>query len=155
MENRILDVQNVTVSFDGFKVLDNLNFSMNAGELRFLIGPNGAGKTTLLDIVTGKTRAASGKVVYDEKYDLSRRQEHHRVRMGISRKFQTPSIFSSLSVIANLEAAVGFRTPYHHLLRPISGLHRDQIEATLEKIGLKDRAHLAAGKLSHGEKQWL
>src|SRR5690349_16050202 len=88
METPILNVQNVTVSFDGFKVLDNLNFAMDTGELRFLIGPNGAGKTTLLDIVTGKTRASSGRVVYDGNQDITRRQEHHRVRLGISRKFQ-------------------------------------------------------------------
>jgi urea transport system ATP-binding protein len=93
METPILNVQNVTVSFDGFKVLDNLNFAMDTGELRFLIGPNGAGKTTLLDIVTGKTRASSGRVVYDGNQDITRRQEHHRVRLGISRKFQTPSGF--------------------------------------------------------------
>jgi urea transport system ATP-binding protein len=152
MEKRILDVQNVTVSFDGFKVLDNLTFSMDTGELRFLIGPNGAGKTTLLDIVTGKTRAASGRVVYDGSEDITRRQEHHRVRLGISRKFQTPSIFGSLSVLENLEAAAGFRTSY---LSPLSSLQYDYIHATLGKIGLNHRAHVAAGQLSHGEKQWL
>jgi urea transport system ATP-binding protein len=155
VEKRILDIQNVTVAFDGFKVLDNLSFSMNYGELRFLIGPNGAGKTTLLDIITGKARALNGRVVFDEAHYIGNWQEHHRVRHGISRKFQTPSIFSSLSVLANLEAAIGFRTSYARLLRPMSGEHHDRVCATLEKIGLKDRAHVAAGLLSHGEKQWL
>lgn len=154
-ENRILDVQDVTVSFDGFKVLDALNFSMDEGELRFLIGPNGAGKTTLLDIITGKTRASNGRVMYAQKHDLSRTVEHHRVRMGISRKFQTPAVFSSLSVIQNLEVAVGFRTAYQDLLRPLSGDERDRVESTLEKIKLQERAHITAGKLSHGERQWL
>jgi urea transport system ATP-binding protein len=152
METPILNVQNVTVSFDGFKVLDNLNFAMDTGELRFLIGPNGAGKTTLLDIVTGKTRASSGRVVYDGNQDITRRQEHHRVRLGISRKFQTPSVFGSLSVLANLEAAAGFRTSY---LRGLSGIQREYMMATLGKIGLNHRAHVLAGQLSHGEKQWL
>lgn len=152
METRILDVQNVTVSFDGFKVLDNLNFAMDTGELRFLIGPNGAGKTTLLDIVTGKTRASKGRIVYDGAKDITRQQEHHRVRMGISRKFQTPSIFGSLSVLENLEAAAGFRTSY---LRGLSGAQRDHVISTLGKIGLNHRAHVLAGQLSHGEKQWL
>ncbi len=152
MEKRILDVQNVTVSFDGFKVLDDLNFSMDTGELRFLIGPNGAGKTTLLDIITGKTRASSGRVIYDGSQDITRRQEHHRVRLGISRKFQTPSVFGSLSVIGNLEAAAGFRTSY---LRGLSSDAHDYVRMTLGKIGLNHRAHVLAGQLSHGEKQWL
>lgn len=155
MEKRILEVQNVTVAFDGFKVLDNLSFSMNYGELRFLIGPNGAGKTTLLDIITGKARPSSGKVVYDEAHQIGKWHEHHRVRHGISRKFQTPSVFNSLTVLANLETAIGFRTPYAKLLRPMSSEQRDRVDATLEKIGLKDRAHAQAGLLSHGEKQWL
>lgn len=155
MEKRILDVRNLTVSFDGFKVLDNLSLSMNYGELRFLIGPNGAGKTTLLDIVTGKARASSGQVVFDGVHTINSWQEHHRVREGISRKFQTPSIFNSLTVLANLEAAIGFRTPYPRLLRPMSGEQRDRVNRVMETIGLQGRAHIPAGLLSHGEKQWL
>lgn len=155
MDKRILDVQAVTVAFDGFKVLDNLSFHMGYGELRFLIGPNGAGKTTLLDIITGKARPASGRVMFDTSYDLRSWQEHQRVRQGISRKFQTPSVFGSLSVMSNLEAAVSFRTPYLGLLRPMSGEQHDVALAILEKIGLKERANLPAGLLSHGEKQWL
>src|SRR6188474_1432958 len=111
MSDLIIDVKNVTVSFDGFKVLDDLNFSINKGELRFLIGPNGAGKSTLLDIMTGKTRPNKGKVIFDGHLNVARKSEHDLVRHGLGRKFQTPSIFSSLSVYDNLEAAIGFKTP--------------------------------------------
>ena len=109
MTNNILEVRNVTVSFDGFTVLDNLNFSMERGELRFLIGPNGAGKTTLLDIITGKTHPSAGQVIFDGHVDISRWREHKIVRHGIGRKFQTPSVFNSLTVFENLEAAISFK----------------------------------------------
>jgi urea transport system ATP-binding protein len=152
---KILDVQNVTVSFDGFRVLDCLHFSMNYGELRFLIGPNGAGKTTLLDIITGKTKPHSGKVIFDGNIDLRHSKEHDIVRLGIGRKFQTPSIFSSLTVFENLEAAIGFKTNLLKLSGAISGEQRDKINDTMEIIGLANRSHVCAGTLSHGEKQWL
>src|SRR5689334_40581 len=100
---RILDVINVSVDFDGFQVLNELNFSINYGELRFLIGPNGAGKSTLLDIITGKTRPSSGQVIFDGHLDVRRWPEHKIVQHGIGRKFQTPSVFTSLSVFQNLE----------------------------------------------------
>lgn len=155
MAKRILDVQQVSVEFDGFKVLNNLDFSMEQGELRFLIGPNGAGKTTLLDIITGKARPTSGKVIYNEDQNINRLYEHERVRVGISRKFQTPSVFGSLTVRENLETAIGFRSPYRQLLRAIPGEQKDRVDATLTKIGLTERAQVSAGKLAHGEKQWL
>jgi len=154
-EGKILDVQDVTVSFDGFKVLDGMNFSINYGELRFLIGPNGAGKTTLVDIITGKTRPTSGRVIFDGHLNVLHLTEHRLVQAGIGRKFQTPSIFASLSVYENLEAAVGFKGRVDSLFRSLKGEQRDAIEATLEKVGLKDRTNAEAGKLSHGEKQWL
>src|SRR5947209_4213055 len=100
----IVDVQDVTVSFDGFRALDGLTFSIGVSELRFLIGPNGAGKTTLLDIITGRTRPGVGRVLYDGGHDLKRWSEHKRVRAGIGRKFQTPTVFSSLTVYENVEA---------------------------------------------------
>ncbi len=156
IENRkIIEVQKLTVSFDNFKVLDNLDFSMNYGEVRFLIGPNGAGKTTLLDIITRKTNASSGKVIYDEKFDVTHWPEHKLVQHGIARKFQTPSLFSSLTVYENLEAAIGFRTPKIRLLRPMSGEQRDKVNEVLELINLQDRANWRAELLSHGQKQWL
>jgi urea transport system ATP-binding protein len=150
-----MDVKNVTVSFDGFKVLNDLNFSINHGELRFLIGPNGAGKSTLLDIMTGKTRPNKGKVTFDDRINVSRVTEHQLVREGIGRKFQTPTVFGSLSVYDNLEAAIGFKTSIHKLGTPLSGEQRDRIDETLEITNLKERGNALAGTLSHGQKQWL
>lgn len=151
----ILEVKKVTVSFDGFIVLNELDFSMEYGELRFFIGPNGAGKTTMLDIITGKTRPASGQVMFDGNLDVNHLVEHKIVRRGIARKFQTPAIFGSLSVYENLEAAVGFRERSLQLFSPMPGDHRRKVEETLVQIGLQDRANTPAGLLSHGQKQWL
>jgi urea transport system ATP-binding protein len=153
--NNILDVQNVTVSFDGFTVLNDLNFSVGHGELRFLIGPNGAGKTTLLDIITSKTKPTTGKVVFNSEVNISEWLEHKIVQHGIARKFQTPSIFASLSVFENLESAIGFRLRIVQLLRRLSHRHSVQVKEILELIGLESKAHVKAGLLSHGEKQWL
>lgn len=155
MTNRIIEVSGVTVSFDGFKVLDSLNFSIDCGELRFLIGPNGAGKSTLLDIMTGKTRPDKGKVTFDGKVNVTRTTAYKLVRAGIGRKFQTPTVFSSLSVFDNLEAAIGFKTPVFRLGGKLSGEQSDVIEETLEITGLKERRNILAGTLSHGQKQWL
>jgi urea transport system ATP-binding protein len=152
---KILEIQGVTVSFDNFKVLDDLNFSMHYGEVRFLIGPNGAGKTTLLDIITSKTTPSAGKVIFDEHMDVTHWVEHRLVQHGIARKFQTPSVFSSLSVYENLEAAISFRTPKFKLLRPLSSEQHDKVWDTLETVGLQARANTRAEQLSHGEKQWL
>jgi urea transport system ATP-binding protein len=155
MAQPILSVEALNVSFDGFIVLDDLNLKLDYQELRFLIGPNGAGKTTLLDVITGKTRASRGKVVFNGKIDLARRQEHDLVRLGIGRKFQTPSVFTSLTVYENLEVAAGFRSRVDALFRPLSQQQTGRIEQALEQIGLTERAHHLAGVLSHGEKQWL
>lgn len=155
MTEKILDVQDVRVSFDGFKVLDGLNFSIDRGELRFLIGPNGAGKSTLLDIITGKTRPTSGRVFFDGRQDIHRLPEYMRVRQGIGRKFQTPAVFSSLSVYENLEAAIGFKARLPRLLQRLNSAQKSQIETILETIGLKDKTFSQAGLLSHGQKQWL
>ena len=155
MAKHILSLEALTVSFDGFTVLDELDFNLEHGELRFLIGPNGAGKTTLLDLITGKTRPNRGKIVFNGNIDLTQRQEHDRVRLGIGRKFQTPSVFSSLSVYENLEVAVGFRSGVSALFRPIRRSQADWINNTLEQVGLLERTQVPAGGLSHGEKQWL
>jgi urea transport system ATP-binding protein len=155
MSNPILSVEALTVSFDGFTVLDSLDFSMDYGEMRFLIGPNGAGKTTLLDLITGKVRPGQGRIIFDGSIDLARRQEHHVVRLGIGRKFQTPSVFSSLTVSENLEVAVGFRNHIRKLFLTVGREETTSIQSILEQIGLTDRAHHKAGTLSHGEKQWL
>lgn len=151
----IMDVKGVTVSFDGFKVLDDLNFSIEYGELRFLIGPNGAGKSTLLDIMTGKTRPDKGRVTFDKRVNVSRKTEHQLVREGIGRKFQTPTIFGSLSVYENLEAAIGFKTSIYKLGATLSGEQREHIDETMEITGLAERSGTLAATLSHGQKQWL
>ncbi|WP_437574136.1 urea ABC transporter ATP-binding protein UrtD [Sorangium sp. So ce887] len=158
----IVEIQQVTVSFDGFKVLDGLDFSIERGELRFLIGPNGAGKTTLLDILTGKTRPSSGRVVFHgggesgrEAVEVHRLPEHALVQLGIGRKFQTPAVFGSLTVLENLEAAMGFRESAPGLLRGLSAAQEKEISETLDRIGLRRRADVRAAVLAHGERQWL
>jgi urea transport system ATP-binding protein len=153
--SNIMDMQGVNISFDGFKVLDNLDFSIAYDELRFLIGPNGAGKSTLLDIMTAKTRPNKGKVIFDGHINVTRVSEHNLVRHGIGRKFQTPTVFGSLSVFENLEAAIGFKTPIFQLGKRLSSEQRDKIEETLQITNLKAHEDRAAGTLSHGQKQWL
>jgi len=154
-DKTILSVEKLTISFDGFTVLNELDFSMKYGEMRFLIGPNGAGKTTLIDSITGKSKPDRGRIVFDGGTDLTRQQEHRLVRLGIGRKFQTPSIFGSLTVYQNLEVALGFRNRITSLFGGIRSRESDRIMATLEEVALVDRASEVAGSLSHGEKQWL
>lgn len=154
-DDLILSVEQLTISFDGFTVLNELDFSMKYGEMRFLIGPNGAGKTTLIDAITGKSKPDRGRIVFDGGADLTRQQEHQLVKLGIGRKFQTPSIFSSLTVYQNLEVALGFRSRLTGLLGGTRRRDSDRIMATLEEVGLAARVSDAAGSLSHGEKQWL
>ena len=155
MAELILSVEALTVSFDGFTVLDNMNFSLDQGELRFIIGPNGAGKTTLLDLITGKTKPDRGRILFNGGTDLTKRQEHDLVRLGIGRKFQTPSVFTSLTVYENLEVAIGFRSRLGSLFRRVKRQDAAWIQNTLEQVGLAERAGVLAGALSHGEKQWL
>ncbi len=151
----ILSVESLTVSFDGFTVLNELDLAIGYGEMRFLIGPNGAGKTTLIDVITGKSKPTRGRIIFDGTTDLSRRQEYQLVRLGVGRKFQTPSIFASLTVYQNLEVTLGFRSRITRLLgKPRRG-EGDRITSTLEEVGLQRRAQDIAGGLSHGEKQWL
>jgi urea transport system ATP-binding protein len=151
----ILSVEKLTIAFDGFTVLDNLDFSIGYGEMRFLIGPNGAGKTTLLDVITGKSKANDGSVTFDGDLDLSRHSEHGVVKLGIGRKFQTPSVYNSLTIFQNLEASARFRNRIIGLFRPMSRAIIQRIQETLELIGLTDRQEQNAGVLSHGERQWL
>lgn len=155
MTEHILEVSGLKVSFDGFTALDDLDFSLDYGELRFVIGPNGAGKTTLLDLITGKTRPDRGRIVFNGETDLTKMQEHDLVRLGIGRKFQTPAIFASLTVYQNLEVAVGYRSRVVSLFRAIKRKEADLIHTTLEQVGLSDLAQAQAGSLSHGQKQWL
>lgn len=151
----ILDVKNLTVSFDGFKALDDLDFSMSNGELRFVIGPNGAGKTTLLDVLTGKTRPQSGTAIFNGGLDILRTSEHRLVQKGIGRKFQTPTVFDSLTVYQNMEAAIGFKDRPFRLFSSMARAEKEKIDETLDLIDLTRRANDPAGILAHGEKQWL
>jgi urea transport system ATP-binding protein len=155
MTPRMLSIEQVSVSFDGFTVLNGLDFSIDQGELRFLIGPNGAGKTTLLDIVTGRTRPTAGRVLFDGRIDVARYPEHDLVRLGIGRKFQTPTVFPSLTVRQNVEVAVGRGYGWPSLFRKLSSAERDHIDAVLTTVGLIGRARESAATLSHGEMQWL
>ena len=149
-----LALREITVSFDGLTVLDQLSLTLARGEMRFLIGPNGAGKTTLLDVITGKTKPRSG-AVYFEGYDLAGWQEHDIARRGIGRKFQTPTVFPSLTVLQNVEISVAARSGFLRAMRPIPPSEQDLVVETLQLIGLEGRASQRAGQLSHGEKQWL
>ena len=135
----MLSVEDVTVSFDGFTILDSLDFGLEQRELRFIIGPNGAGETTLLDLITGKTKPDRGGITCNGDTDLTRRQEHDRVRLGIGRKFQTPSVFTSLTVYENLEVSVGFRSRLGRLFRSVSRQDRDWIKSAQEQVGLSER----------------
>jgi urea transport system ATP-binding protein len=151
----MLKLDDITLGFDGFIVLNNLTLNVERGELRFLIGPNGAGKTTLLDLITGKVRPQAGTAVYDDDIDITKQAEHKLVRMGIGRKFQTPAVYRSLTCYEHLEVALGFRKPVPALFGTLSAEEREKIDAALEVVGLTERANVTAGALSHGEQQWL
>lgn len=155
MANKILEIDNLTVSFDGFKALNNLTFSMNEGELRVIIGPNGAGKTTFLDVITGKVQPTQGKVRFKGK-KLSGRAEHDIARLGIGRKFQTPRIYLNLTPRENLELCCNQnKNVLATLLKPTPKAERRTVGGLLETIGLDHKADKPAALLSHGEKQWL
>ena len=153
----LLCVDNVSVSFDGFKALNNLTLLLDDGELRCLIGPNGAGKTTLQDVITGKTRPDEGSVfLVGDPRELTTLSEHEIARLGIGRKFQKPTVFSGHTVFENLELALaGRKGVFGNLLRSIRAEQRDRIDEVLEVVGLTGVAHDEAGSLSHGQKQWL
>ena len=151
----VLDVEDLTVSFDGFRAIDGLNLYVDRGELRVIIGPNGAGKTTLLDLVCGRTRASRGRIRFMGE-DVTRLPEHQIVRAGIGRKFQTPSIYENLSVFANLEVSFPRgRGVFGALAFRCTPDVRERIEQVAEEIGLADALDTEAGLLSHGQKQWL
>ncbi len=149
----VLEVRGVSVDFDGFKALDGVDLTIEGGELRFLIGPNGAGKTSLIDCITGLTTPSAGEVLFEGK-PLGRSKEHVRVRMGIGRSFQTPTVFESLTVLDNLDLADSFRRSLPALFLRRRGVS-DGVARTLERICLDHVADRPAGALSHGQKQWL
>lgn len=155
MPNDTLRVEDIVVSFSGFRVLDRLNLMVTPGELRFLIGPNGAGKTTLMDVISGKVQIDSGRVVFGGTTDLTRMTEDAIVKRGIGRKFQTPSVFSSLTCFENVQVAAGFRDGIRGLFGRMPGERRERVGWALERVGLASRATTEASALSHGERQWL
>jgi len=152
----ILYLDNVSVSFDGFKALDNLSLTIEDGELRCIIGPNGAGKTTMMDVITGKTRPDAGTAFFGQTIDLAQLTEAEIAHAGIGRKFQKPTVFEQHSVFENLELAMKADKRVRTAVRAkLSGAELDRIAETLELIQLRDRVHRPAGLLSHGQKQWL
>ena len=151
----LLELRGVTVSFDGFLALNDLNLQLAPGELRAVIGPNGAGKTTFLDVITGKVRPTQGDVLFRGR-SLVGRSEHHISRLGIGRKFQTPRVYANLTPRRNLELAVrGPHDPASLLFGALSPQQRDRVQHLLSVVGLERQAQLPAGGLSHGQKQWL
>ncbi|CAM3304044.1 urea ABC transporter ATP-binding protein UrtD [Halomonas lysinitropha] len=152
----ILYLEDVSVSFDGFKAIDDLNLTIDDGELRCIIGPNGAGKTTMMDIITGKTRPDSGSVWFGSRHNLLTMNEPEIASLGIGRKFQKPTVFEALSVFENLELAMAAdKRILPTLTARMTGEVRDRIEEVLETIGLEALRNGPAGILSHGQKQWL
>ena len=151
-----LYVEGLTVTFDGFRALNNFNLYVDHGELRCLIGANGAGKTTLMDVITGRTKPDSGDVYFGQNINLIGKTETEIAQLGIARKFQNPTVFEHQTVFSNLELALhGKRGIFDTLLGDLSSDDLDRIDEVLAIIGLKDRIESLAGSLSHGQKQWL
>ena len=156
LTSSLLYLNGVTVSFDGFKALNNLSFAIEAGEMRAIIGPNGAGKTTMMDVVTGKTRPDLGDVMFDGSYDLTRLDEAEIAELGIGRKFQKPTIFESQTVNDNLELALkADRRARATLLWRETASEDERIDEILKIARLSAVRDRLAGSLSHGQKQWL
>jgi len=153
----ILWVDGITVSFDGFKALDDLSLTLEKGELRCIIGPNGAGKTTLMDVITGKTRPDKGTVkLVPSQTELTRLSEFEIARLGIGRKFQRPTVFQGHTVWENLElASRGGRGVLRTLFGRLGAAERARIDEVLQLVGLDEQRTRRAGLLSHGHKQWL
>jgi urea transport system ATP-binding protein len=153
---RILYLEDVSVSFDGFKAIDKLSLDIAPGELRCIIGPNGAGKTTMMDIITGKTRPDSGTVFFGSTIDLLRHKEAEIAQMGIGRKFQKPTVFEQLTVFENLELALKTdKQVAASMFFTLGGEDADRAAEVLRTIQLAGSVDRLAGQLSHGQKQWL
>ena len=156
IRDKILYLEKLTVSFDGFKALDALTLDVEPGELRCIIGPNGAGKTTMMDVITGKTRPDSGTAWFGRSLDLLKMTEPEIAQAGIGRKFQRPTVFEYLNVFENLELALaGRKTFWRTMLARLTAAQRARIDEVLEIIGLTDRRRVQASSLAHGQKQWL
>ncbi|OYU41082.1 MAG: urea ABC transporter ATP-binding protein UrtD [Pseudorhodobacter sp. PARRP1] len=155
--SQLLEVSGVTVSFDGFRAINNLTFSIGPAELRAIIGPNGAGKSTFMDIVTGKTKPNAGTVTFGEKStSLLKLSEAKIARAGVGRKFQRPTVFEDQTVTENLTLALkAARSPWRVLAWRSKPADHTRIEALAQQVGLSDHLPRKAGELSHGQKQWL
>jgi urea transport system ATP-binding protein len=152
----ILMLEDVNKTFDGFKAISDLTLYMDEGELRVIIGPNGAGKSTMLDLITGRTRPDSGKIEYGWDTDLTRLNEYQINRLGIGRKFQTPSVYTDHTVFENVLLSLkGPRGVFSSLFHRTTAEQRNRIDEVLTTVGLAERTHSKAGMLSHGQKQWL
>ena len=155
MSSPLLELKKISVSFEGFLALRDLDLVLNKGDLRAVIGPNGAGKTTFLDVITGKVLPTKGDVIFKEK-SLLGQKEFRIARKGIGRKFQSPRIFENLSVQENLALAVSRpKTPLSLLMNNLKVKHLDQIQHLMSIVNLQSKANIRAGALSHGQKQWL
>jgi urea transport system ATP-binding protein len=162
----VLYMDGVTVSFDGFKALNNLSMTIEKGEMRAIIGPNGAGKTTMMDVITGKTRPDEGTLRFSSAsdkagqkntdYDLTQFDEASVANLGIGRKFQKPSVIESLTIFENLEMSLkGGRTLWQSLFHTLSSEQQSKLDEILILIDMSDKVNDLAGNLSHGQKQWL
>ena len=151
----LLRLESITVSFEGFLALNNLNLNLKKGELRAVIGPNGAGKTTFLDVITGKIKPTKGDVFFKGK-SLIGRKEHKIARLGVGRKFQSPRVFENLSVLENLEISVSTpKSPLTLINKKINPKQIEEIEHLMKIVNLSKKINSKAGALSHGQKQWL
>lgn len=152
----ILMLEEVNKNFEGYKAISNLTFYMDEGELRVIIGPNGAGKSTMLDLITGRTKPDKGKIEFGRDTDLTRLNEYQINRLGIGRKFQTPSVYIDHTVSENIWLSLkGSRAVWRTLFARVSPGERDRIQDVLKTVGLSEKAGWKAGALSHGQKQWL
>jgi urea transport system ATP-binding protein len=151
----LLTAEGVTKSFDGFKAINDLNFYLDEGELRTIIGPNGAGKSTFLDLITGRTRPDEGQIEFKDT-PVTRKSEYQIYRMGIGRKFQTPSVYSDHTVYENILLGLkGSRGVWSAIFGKVTPAQNERIFEVLETINLKEKAQGRAGALAHGQKQWL
>jgi len=152
----LLAAEGVNKSFSGFKAITELNFYMDAGELRTVIGPNGAGKTTFLDLITGRTKPDTGKIEFEGKFNVTEMNEYEIYRLGIGRKFQTPTVYTDHTVLENLLLSLeGSRGVWNSLFHRPSSEEMDRMHVILKTINLSEKAQWKSGALAHGQKQWL
>ncbi len=152
----ILTAEGVNKTFDGFRAISDLNFYMDRGELRTIIGPNGAGKTTFMDLITGRTKPDTGTIEFEGKYDVTSINEYQIYRLGIGRKFQTPTVYTNHTVYENILLSLGGnRGVFAALFARATSAQKEKIHEVLKIINLENRAHEKAGSLAHGQKQWL